>query len=93
VNKAVCVSRADGLFVEAHRFNIAAVDPRDLGPDQCGAVLENCPAIAAHSLKLLVMRSDSVQVLLAIVGANAPGAWYVPRRGPHRKGAARVSAA
>src|ERR1700716_2394524 len=36
VNKAVCVSRADGLFVEAHRFNIAAVDPRDLGPDQCG---------------------------------------------------------
>src|ERR1700730_9016381 len=60
VNEAVGAGRADGLFVEAHRVNIAAVDASNLGADQRGAVLEIVGAIRRPELELLVMRSDSV---------------------------------
>ena len=60
VNKAVCAGRADGLFVEPFGIELPAFDPRNLGADQPGAVLEIVRAIRRPELELLVMRSDSV---------------------------------
>ena len=60
VNKAVGAGRADGLFVEALGIELPAFDPRNLGADQRGAVLEIVRAIRRPELELLVMRSDSV---------------------------------
>src|SRR5712691_8108238 len=70
VNKAVGAGRADGLFVETHRVDIAAVDASNLGADQRGAVLEIVRAIRRPELELPVMRSDSVQVLLTLAGCR-----------------------
>src|SRR3979409_480054 len=70
VNKAVGAGRTDGLFVEALGIELLAFDPRDLGADQRGAVLEIVRAIRRPDLELLVMRSDSVQVLLPPAGRN-----------------------
>src|ERR1700694_2651117 len=70
VNKAVGAGRADGLFVEAHRVTIAAVDSSNLGADQRGTVLELVRAIRRPELVLLVMRSNSVPVLLPLAGCR-----------------------
>jgi len=40
VNKAVGAGRADGLFVEAFGIELPAFDPRNLGADQRGAIIE-----------------------------------------------------
>src|ERR1700736_2142595 len=66
VNKAVCAGRADGLFVEAFGIEVPACDPRNLGADQRRAVLEIVRAIRRPELELLVMRRDSVHVLLPL---------------------------
>ena len=66
MNKAVGAGRADGLFVEAHRLNIAAVDASNLSANQRGAVLEIVLAIRRPHLELLVMRRDRIQVLLPV---------------------------
>jgi hypothetical protein len=68
VNKGVCAGRADGLFVEAFGVEVPAFDPRDLGADERGTVLEIVRAIRRPEPELLVMRSDSVQVLLTPAG-------------------------
>src|SRR6267142_3913259 len=51
VNKAVCASRTDGLLVEALGIEFPAFDPRDLGADQRGAVLEIVRAIRCPDFK------------------------------------------
>ena len=56
VNKAVGAGRADGLFVEALGIELTAFDPRDLGADQRGAVLEIVRAIRRPDLQLPVVR-------------------------------------
>ena len=68
VNKAVGASRADGMFVEALGIEFPAFDPRYLGADQCGAVLEIVRAIRRPDFELSVMGSQSCDVLLALVG-------------------------
>ena len=68
VNKAVGAGRADGLFVEAHRVTITAVDTSNLGADQRGTILEIVRTIRRPELELLLTRSDSVQVLLSLAG-------------------------
>src|ERR1700675_4819239 len=63
VDKAVCVCRADGPFVEAHRVEVAALDACDLGSDQ-GVLVGECrwttfgptPNLIAVRLKLFTMR-------------------------------------
>ena len=60
VNKAVCAGRVDGLFVETFGIELPALDPRKLGADQRGAVLEIVRAIRRPELELLVMRGDSI---------------------------------
>jgi hypothetical protein len=60
VNKAVGASRADGLFVEALGIKLPAFDPRYLGSDQRGAVLEIVRAIVRPGLELFVMRRQSL---------------------------------
>src|SRR5260370_8977642 len=67
VNKAVGVSRADGLFVEAHYpVKIATVEASNLGADQRGAVLEILRAIRRPHLQLIVMRRKSLHGLLLL---------------------------
>ena len=68
MNEAIVAGRADRLFVEALGIELAALDPRDLGADQRGAVLEILRAILRPDLQLPVMRSDSVEVLLSLAG-------------------------
>ena len=70
MNKPVGAGRADGLFVEAHRVNIAALEASDLGADQRGAVLEILRAIRRPDLELPVMCGDSVQVPWPLVGCR-----------------------
>ena len=55
VDKAVGARRADGLFVKTLGVELAAFDARDLGADQCGAVLEIFGAILRPDLELPVM--------------------------------------
>ena len=66
VNKAVGAGRANRLFVEVLGIELAALEAGDLGADQGGAVLEIVRAIRRPELELLVMRSDSVQMLLPL---------------------------
>ena len=60
VDEAVCAGRADGLFVEAFGVEVPAFDPRDLGADERGAVLEIVRAIVRPGLELFVMRRQSL---------------------------------
>ena len=70
VNKAVGAGRADGLFVEAHRVSIAAVDTSNLGTDQCGAVFEIVRAIRRPYFELPVVGGQSLDMLSAPVGGR-----------------------
>src|SRR6202043_4111717 len=66
VNKAVCAGRADGLFVEAFGVEVPAFDPRDLGADERGAVLEILGTVLRPDFELSVMRSQTGNMLLAL---------------------------
>src|SRR5712664_1818806 len=68
VNKAVCAGRPDGLFVEALGIELPALDPRDLGADQCGAVLEILRAICRPDLELSVVCDQSLDMLPSLAG-------------------------
>jgi hypothetical protein len=68
VNKAIGVGRPDGLFVEALGIELLAFDPRDLGADQRGAVLESVGTIRRPHLELFVMRRKSLHMLLPCSG-------------------------
>ncbi|CAB3810395.1 hypothetical protein LMG28614_07269 [Paraburkholderia ultramafica] len=67
--------RVDGLLVELFGIKHAAFDAGDLGPDQCGAIREILGTVFRPDLQLPVMYSQSVQVLLPLLGrcAVAPG--------------------
>src|ERR1700687_5985745 len=67
VNKAVGASRADGLFVEIHRVNVAAVDASNLRADQRGAVLEIVRAVRRPEQELPVVNGQFVDMLLSLV--------------------------
>ena len=58
----------DGLFVKVLGIERAALDPRNLRADQCGAVLEVLRAILRPDLELLVMRGESLEMLLPLAG-------------------------
>jgi hypothetical protein len=70
VNEAVGAGRADGLFVEAHRRDIAGADASHLGADQRGAVLEIFRAIRGPDLELLMVGCDGVEVLQPVAGGR-----------------------
>ena len=55
MNKAVGAGRADGLFVKGLGIEFPAFDPRDLGADQRGAILEILGAVRRPDFKLSVM--------------------------------------
>src|SRR6266404_1879264 len=67
VNKAVCAGRANGLLVEVHRVNIAAVDASNLGADQRGASFEIVRAILRPYFELPVEGGQSLDMLSAPV--------------------------
>src|ERR1700733_13838528 len=68
VYEAICAGRVDCLFEEAHRINIASLDASNLRSHQRRAVLEILWAIRGPDLQSLIMRSDSVYMLLLLVG-------------------------
>jgi hypothetical protein len=70
MNKPVCASRTDGLFVEAHCVNVAAVDASNLGADQRGAIVEILGAVHRPDFELPVMSIQSRGVLLALAGRS-----------------------
>jgi hypothetical protein len=69
VNKAVGAGRTDCLLVEAHRFNIAALQAGNLGPNQGGAVFEIVRAMLRPDLDLFVMRREIVHELPPLAGS------------------------
>jgi hypothetical protein len=74
MGKAVGLSRADGLFVEALGIEFAAFDPGDLGADQRGAIFEILRAIFRPYFQLSVVRGQSLEMLLSLVGrCGVPG--------------------
>src|SRR5712671_3595440 len=80
VNKAVGAGRADGLFEEAHRVNIAAVDASYLGADQRGAVLEIVRAIFGPEPELPVVGGRCAEMLLPLVGRRGVAGCGVGQR-------------
>src|ERR1700704_4508095 len=68
VDKAVGACRADGLFVKVHGVERAALNPGDLRPDQCGAVLEILRAICRPDLQLSVVRDQSLDMPPSLAG-------------------------
>ena len=68
MDKAVCVRRADGLFVEMLGIEFAAFDACDLCAHQCGAVLEILRAILRPYLELPVVGGQSLEMLPSLVG-------------------------
>src|SRR5262245_20179001 len=56
MDEAVHVRGADRLFIEAHRVEVAAFNPGDLGAHQHGAVLEILRTILCPYLELSMMR-------------------------------------
>src|SRR5918996_3765393 len=67
MDKAVCVRRADGLFVEVFGLEHAAFDPSNLRADQCGAVFKILRAMLRPYLVLLLVRSQSLDMPLSRV--------------------------
>src|ERR1700757_4287475 len=76
VGKAVSMGRADGLFVEALGIEFATFDPGDLGADQRGAIFKILRAIFCPYFQLSVVRGQSLEMLLPLVGR-----WGVPACG------------
>ena len=80
VDKAVCMRRPDGLFVEMLGIELAAFDASDLCADQCGAVLEILRTIRRPDFELSVMG-----------GQTPPDAAAALRQGAESQNAARAS--
>src|SRR5258708_33935856 len=68
VDKTVCAGRADGLFVKALGIEFAAFAPGDLGGDQRGAIFEVLRTIFCPYFQPSVVRSQSLEMLLSMVG-------------------------
>src|ERR1700730_18643354 len=68
MDKAICASRADGLFVKVHGIERAAFDPGDLRPDQRGAILEVLRPNRRPHLELSVVRDQSLDMLPSLAG-------------------------
>ncbi len=56
VNKAVCASRADGLFVEALGVQFPRFLTREFGANQCRPICERCRTIVCPDRYLLKMQ-------------------------------------
>src|SRR5215475_13123521 len=52
MDKSVCACRRDGALVEVHGLERASLDTGNLGPDQCGAILEVLRTIRRPGPKL-----------------------------------------
>src|SRR5260370_40024723 len=68
MDKAICASRADRLFVKVHGIERAAFDPGDLRPDQRGAILEVPRANCRPDLELSVVSDQSLDMLPSLAG-------------------------
>src|SRR5262245_63713993 len=74
LDEAARACRADRLFVEAHGIEVATFDARDLGGHQGGAVLEILRTILCPYLELSMMRGQSLDMPLILVGrCRIPG--------------------
>src|SRR4029077_3653949 len=62
VDEAVRAGRGDGLFVQAHRVGIAAVNARDLGANELGAVFEVFRTVLGPLLELAMVGSQCLLV-------------------------------
>ena len=80
VDEAVRACRADGLFIEAHCIEVAALEASNLGAHERGAVLEILRASLLQYLELLVMRKDGTYVLLPFAGCCGVAASSVRKR-------------
>jgi len=68
VDKAVGAGRADGLFVEAHRLNIAAVDAgRSPRPTKAARVLKIVRAVRRPHFELTVVGGHGLDMLAALL--------------------------
>src|SRR5262245_187020 len=68
MDKPMCASGVDGLFVEVHGIECTALDPSDLRSNQCGAILEVLGANCRPDFELPVVRGQSLDMLLSPAG-------------------------
>src|SRR6202140_1013211 len=68
VNKAVCASRADGLFVEALGVQFALFQTREFGANQCRPICERCRTIVCPDRYLLEMRCQCFHMSGPLLG-------------------------
>ena len=80
MDKAVCASRVDGPFVQAHRIKIAAFDPGNFSANQRGAVLEVLRAILRPDIELSLVKGHRLQMLLALVARRGVAACSARQR-------------
>src|SRR5262245_10377123 len=74
VHKSVRLRRADGLFVQPLGIELAALNARDLGAHQCGAVFKILRADLRPYLELFVVSDQSLEMLRSLVGTcGIPG--------------------
>src|SRR5712692_7940378 len=67
MNKAVCVRRADRLFVQTLGIELTAFEACDLGAHQCGTGLEILRAILRPYFELSMVSGQSPEMLLSLV--------------------------
>ena len=77
VHEAVCAGRADRLFVEALRIELAPVEACDLRAHQRGAVLEVLRAGVGPLLEQTVVPGECIEVLPPLCPQRLP---RTPRR-------------
>jgi hypothetical protein len=81
VEEAVCPGRVDRAFVEPHRVGIAALDARELGPDQRGAIFEVFRAVPGPLLELAMVGGQCL-----VVPGTIRGGWRIAVRSPCQRG-------
>jgi len=68
MDKAISMCRMNGLFVKVLRLELAPLDACDLRAYQCGAGFEILRAIFCPYFQLSVVRGQSLEMLLSLVG-------------------------
>jgi hypothetical protein len=68
LHETLVAGRSNGLLVQTHCIGGSPFDSGDFRPDEGGSVLEILRAILRPDLELSVMRDQSLEMLLSLLG-------------------------
>src|SRR5258708_32164458 len=80
MHKAVCVCRADSLFVKILGIDLAPLDACDLGAHERGSVLEVLWAVLRPDFELSMVSGQSLEMLPGPIGKCGIAAGRVGKR-------------